>query len=48
MGDSPANDVAGAAAAGIRAVLLDRDGGAAPDPRAEVTIATLAELPLVL
>jgi putative hydrolase of the HAD superfamily len=41
VGDSPENDVAGAAAAGIRALLLDR-GGERGD------IASLAELPAVL
>jgi putative hydrolase of the HAD superfamily len=56
VGDSPANDVDGAAAAGIRTVLLDR-GGERPDrqprdarPRARpaARIASLAELPNVL
>ena len=56
VGDSPANDVAGAAAAGIRAVLLRRDGErpdalaadaeAEPAPLAE--IGTLADLARVL
>jgi putative hydrolase of the HAD superfamily len=41
VGDSPENDVAGATAAGIRALLLDRDGGRGD-------IASLAELPAVL
>jgi len=56
VGDSPGNDVAGAAAAGIRSVLLarggarpdelpaDADAGAAPHAR----IATLSELASVL
>lgn len=48
VGDSPDKDVAGAVAAGIRAVLLDRGGGGARDPRAEATIASLAELPAVI
>jgi putative hydrolase of the HAD superfamily len=56
VGDSPANDVAGAAAAGIRAVLLRR-GGERPDalpadaadgPAPLAEIATLADLPRVL
>jgi putative hydrolase of the HAD superfamily len=55
VGDSLANDVAGAAAAGIRAVLLAR-GSPRPDEVAEpaaggaavATIASLAELPRVL
>jgi putative hydrolase of the HAD superfamily len=56
VGDSPANDVAGAAAAGIRAVLLRRDRGR-PDEVAEdavntapaaAAITTLADLPRVL
>jgi HAD superfamily hydrolase (TIGR01509 family) len=41
VGDSRENDVAGAAAAGIRALLVDRDGGRGD-------IASLAELPAVL
>jgi putative hydrolase of the HAD superfamily len=40
VGDSPEHDVDGAMAAGLRAVLLDRDGGG--------EIASLAELPGVL
>jgi HAD superfamily hydrolase (TIGR01549 family) len=39
VGDSPENDVAGAQAAGIRAVLLDRSGAGGPG-----AIASLAEL----
>jgi putative hydrolase of the HAD superfamily len=47
VGDTPENDVAGARAAGIRAVLLDRDGGA--DPRAQVpVIRSLHELASVI
>ncbi len=46
VGDSPEQDVAGAQAAGVRAVLIDRDGSAADGggPR----IASLAELPRVI
>lgn len=44
VGDSPAADVAGATAAGIRAVLLDRENPA-PPPGA---IRSLAELPALL
>lgn len=47
VGDSPAADVAGARAAGIRAVLLDRAGGLEA-PRGVRTIASLAELPAKL
>jgi putative hydrolase of the HAD superfamily len=56
VGDSPANDVAGAAAAGIRAVLLER-GGERPDRSAAdahlraapaARISTLRELPRVI
>jgi HAD superfamily hydrolase (TIGR01509 family) len=45
VGDSPANDIDGAAAAGIRGVLIKRVLAAAPSP---TRIATLAELPSVL
>jgi putative hydrolase of the HAD superfamily len=56
VGDSPANDVAGAAAAGIRAVLLRRAGerpdalpaDAADGPVPLAEIETLADLPRVL
>jgi putative hydrolase of the HAD superfamily len=41
VGDSRAKDVAGAEAAGLRAVLIDRDGGGGD-------IASLAELPRIL
>ena len=41
VGDSRAKDVDGAEAAGLRAVLIDRDGG-------EGDIASLAELPRIL
>ena len=44
VGDSPVNDLAGATAAGIRAVLLDRDGGAG-DPGA---IRSLRDLPSLI
>lgn len=43
VGDSPAEDVAGAEAAGLRGVLVDR-GGRLPAPPAGVRIASLAEL----
>ena len=42
VGDSPSKDVAGARAAGIRAVLIDRSGRGSGD------IASLAELPRIL
>jgi putative hydrolase of the HAD superfamily len=56
VGDSPVNDVDGAAAAGIRAVLLERDGvrldgdarDAAASARPVARIGSLAELPRVL
>ncbi|MEA2465898.1 MAG: hypothetical protein QOJ57_24, partial [Thermoleophilaceae bacterium] len=41
VGDSPSKDVAGAERAGIRAVLIDREGGTGD-------IASLAELPRIL
>ena len=44
VGDSPDTDVAGAEAAGLRAVLVDR-WGTAPGPPPVTTIASLAELP---
>ena len=47
VGDSPENDVAGARAAGIRAVLLDRGGGSPGAGGEGATIASLAELPSV-
>lgn len=47
VGDSPSKDVAGALAAGIRPVLIARDGAAAPDPSV-TTIASLEELPGLL
>jgi putative hydrolase of the HAD superfamily len=46
VGDSPSNDVAGAAAAGIRPVLLQRDGE--PHEGAATTVASLSELPGLL
>jgi FMN phosphatase YigB (HAD superfamily) len=56
VGDSPVNDVDGAAAAGIRAVLLERGGGrldgsardAGASTQPVARIASLAELPRVL
>jgi putative hydrolase of the HAD superfamily len=45
VGDSLENDVEGARAAGIRAVLLARDGAAPPDVEA---IRSLAELPALI
>jgi putative hydrolase of the HAD superfamily len=45
VGDSEENDVAGARAAGVRAVLLRRDGEPAPHVP---TVATLTDLPAVL
>ena len=45
VGDSLENDVAGARAAGIRPVLMARDGGA---PAGVETIRSLAELPALL
>jgi putative hydrolase of the HAD superfamily len=50
VGDSPDADVAGARAAGLRAVLLDRDGGAAAgDPPAGTpVIASLTALPAAI
>jgi putative hydrolase of the HAD superfamily len=46
VGDSPSEDVAGAAAVGVRPVLLRRDGTQRGD--ATTTIASLAELPGLL
>jgi 2-haloalkanoic acid dehalogenase type II len=48
VGDSPENDVEGAAAAGIRPVLLARDGAGAPTGGAATVIASLADLPRVI
>ncbi len=45
VGDSPSDDIAGARALGIRAILLDREGAHAPG--AEV-ITSLADLPAAL
>jgi len=45
VGDSPVEDVSGALAAGLRAVLIDREGRA-PAPAGTPVIASLAELPL--
>ena len=47
VGDSEENDVVGATAAGVRAVLLRRDGGEASAPGVPA-IASLAELAAVL
>jgi putative hydrolase of the HAD superfamily len=47
VGDSVEHDVAGARAAGIRAVLLDRDG-AAPDPPGVERVRSLYELAALL
>jgi HAD superfamily hydrolase (TIGR01509 family) len=38
VGDSWANDVAGARAAGVRAIWFNRDGMAAPDPGVEMIV----------
>jgi putative hydrolase of the HAD superfamily len=45
VGDSLDNDVAGARAAGLRAILVERDGAA---PAGVESIRSLAELPLLL
>jgi putative hydrolase of the HAD superfamily len=45
VGDSVENDVAGARAAGIRAILVRRDGGVAAGVE---TVRSLAELPALL
>ena len=45
VGDSPAEDVGGALAAGLRAVLVVRDGAVAPAPPGVPVIGSLAELP---
>jgi FMN phosphatase YigB (HAD superfamily) len=45
VGDSLENDVAGARAVGIRAVLVARDGAA---PQGVETVRSLAELPALL
>ncbi|MGH2950070.1 MAG: HAD family hydrolase, partial [Solirubrobacteraceae bacterium] len=44
VGDSPREDVEGALAAGMRAVLLVRDRSSVPGGRADI-IGSLAELP---
>ena len=47
VGDSPENDIAGAAAVGMRAILLERHGPqGGPEPLARIT--SLAQLPSVL
>jgi putative hydrolase of the HAD superfamily len=49
VGDSPSKDVAGARAAGIRAILIDRSGGGGErGTDAERVVASLAELPRIL
>jgi len=48
VGDSPEKDVAGARAAGVRAVLLARDGPPPELPPGVPHIASLAELPSVI
>ena len=48
VGDSIANDVEGALAAGLTAVWLDRYGDASPPPAGAHRIASLAELPELL
>ncbi|HEX8068241.1 MAG TPA: HAD-IA family hydrolase [Thermoleophilaceae bacterium] len=48
VGDSAEADAMGARAAGIAAVLLRRDGAAAPAPAGVPAIASLAELPALL
>jgi putative hydrolase of the HAD superfamily len=45
VGDSPAADVAGALAAGLRAALLVREGDSRSAPPGVTAIASLAELP---
>ena len=45
VGDSLDNDVAGARAVGLRAILIQRDG---PGPDGVETVSSLAELPLLL
>ena len=45
VGDSPAEDVGGALAAGLRAVLVVRDGAVGPAPPGVRVIGSLAELP---
>lgn len=44
VGDTPGEDVAGARAAGIRALLLVRGGGEAPAARQGAAISSLAEI----
>jgi putative hydrolase of the HAD superfamily len=49
VGDSPANDVAGAAAAGLRAILVERHGARSlTPPQPAARIGSLAQLPAVL
>ena len=47
-GDSPEKDVAGARAAGLRAVLVRRDASAAHAPRGVSVVTSLAALPALL
>ena len=47
VGDSPENDVAGARAAGVRCVLIDRSGRA-PQPAGVPVIRSLRDLPSVI
>jgi FMN phosphatase YigB (HAD superfamily) len=44
VGDDPVNDVEGAAAAGLRSILVDRDGRGVPGRR----VRSLAELPALI
>jgi putative hydrolase of the HAD superfamily len=44
VGDTPEEDLAGAAAAGVRGVLIDRDGRAAGPPSEATVISSLREI----
>ncbi len=48
VGDAPVEDVQGARAAGLRAVLVDREGGAAAVPADVPVLPTLSPLPRLL
>jgi FMN phosphatase YigB (HAD superfamily) len=48
VGDSLDTDIAGAWAAGVRSIWLNRTGTAPRDAVANAQIATLAELPMLL
>jgi FMN phosphatase YigB (HAD superfamily) len=48
VGDSPGSDIEGAARAGIRPVLIDRDHRSTPPGPEAARIASLAQLPSVL